>query len=84
MTDLEKEVATLGQKEAQWKKREKELMHKETDWEEEKIQLQRDCVEAYEEGYIKAMRQALLFSPNLEPTRFDIDKKIVDDNLMDD
>lgn len=40
-------------------------------------------MKAYEEGFMKAMRQTLLFSPELEPTRFVIDKEVVDGALVD-
>jgi len=84
MASMEKEVVEHDQKEAQWWKREEELVHREVALKEVKIQLQRGCVEVYEEGFMKAMRQALLFSPDLELTRFDIDKEVVDSHLVDD
>jgi len=78
MVDFEKEVAKMGHKESEWKKWEEELARKEAEWDEEKLQLQRGCVDAYEEGFMKAMRQAILFSLELDPTRFDINKEVAD------
>jgi len=47
--------------------------------EDEKFQLQKTCVDAYEEGFMKAMRQA----PNLQVSQFDLDKDVVDGQLVD-
>jgi len=66
------------------KEESEEFVQKEVGRKEERIQLQRGCVEEYEEGFVKAMRQALLFSPDLEQTRFDIDKEVVDGAFVDD
>lgn len=53
------------------------------EWKEEKVEIQRGCVDSYEEGFVKAMRQALLFVPDLEPTSFNIDKEVVEGELVD-
>jgi len=46
--------------------------------------LQKAYVNAYEKGFMTAMRQTLLFSPELQVTQFDLDKEVVDDQLVDD
>jgi len=84
MTELEKKVAGLGQKQSEWRARVEEFAHTKAEWEEEKMQLQRSCVDPYEEGFMKAMHKAVLFVPDLELTRFGIDKNVVNGNLVDD
>jgi len=60
MVDLKKEVAKKESNSQRW---EEEFARKEAGWDEEKLQLQRGCVDAYEEGFMKAMKQALCFLP---------------------
>lgn len=61
-----------------------EMAKKEAEWGEEKLRLRKGCVEVYEDGFMKAMRQAVLFAPEIDPMRFDIDKEVVDRQLLDD
>jgi len=60
-----------------------QLSKGEAEWEDENFQLQKAYVDAYEEGFMKAVRQALVFSPNLQVSQFDLDKDVVDGQLVD-
>ena len=50
----------------------------------EKLALQNSCLAAYEEGFKEAMCQAVHFSPSLDVNKFDLEKVVIDDNLIDD
>jgi len=36
--------------------------------------LEQACVEVYEDGFLKAIRQATVLAPDIDPALFDIDK----------
>jgi len=50
----------------------------------EKAELQKSSLEAYEEGFQKVVRQVVHFSSSLDVSQFDLDKDVVDDQLVDD
>jgi len=50
----------------------------------EKTDLQTSCLEAYEEGFTKAMHQAPFFFSSLDVNKSDLDKYVVDGQLVDD
>ena len=52
-----------------------EMAKKQADWDVEKLKLEEACVSVYEDGFLKAMKQATAFAPDLDPTLFDIDKE---------
>jgi len=51
-----------------------EIAKQKVEWEAEKLQLEQACVKVYEDGFLKAMRQATALVPDLDPSLFDIDK----------
>jgi len=57
MGGLENEVAELAQKESRWKEREEDIVRQKSEWKEDKIQLERGCVDTYEKGFIKVMNK---------------------------
>jgi len=40
----------------------------------EKLTLEKACVDVYEDGFFKAVKQALTLTPEIDPFRFDIDQ----------
>jgi len=61
-----------------------QLSKGEANWKMEKAKLQKAYVNTYEEGFMNAMQQALLSSSELQVTQFDLDKEVVDGQLVDD
>jgi len=43
----------------------------------EKLTLEKACVDVYEDGFFKAVKQALTLTPEIDPFRFDIDKMMI-------
>jgi len=52
-----------------------EMAKKQADWDAERLKLEETCVSVYEDVFLKAMKQATTFAPDLDPTVFDIDKE---------
>jgi len=50
------------------------MARKSAAWGAEKLILEKACVDVYENGVFKTMKQALSLAPQIDPTRFDIDE----------
>jgi len=51
-----------------------EMAKQKAEWEDKKRQLEQACVEVYEDGFLKAMRQATALAPDLDPSLFVVDE----------
>jgi len=51
-----------------------EMARKSAAWDAEKLILEKACVDVYEDGFFKAMKQALSLALEIDPSRFDIDQ----------
>jgi len=54
-------------------KLQEEMSCKSAAWDIEKLVLEKAYVDVYEDGFFKAMKQALSLAPEIDPTHFDID-----------
>jgi len=57
------------------------MAKKQADWDAKKLKLEEACVSVYEDGFLKAMKQATTLAPSLDPTLFDINKE---DEVLED
>jgi len=56
VVELEGKVTEFMEKESSWKAREEDLSGMQAEWDEERMTLQKGCIDGYEEGFAKAMR----------------------------
>jgi len=69
LTDCRKELSWV---EALVVELQEEMTHKSATWDTEKLVLEKACIDVYEDGFFKAIKQALSLAPETDPTRFDI------------
>jgi len=52
-----------------------EMSERQAEWDAEKLRLEEACVSVYEDGFLKAKKQATTLAPDLDASLFDIDKE---------
>jgi len=72
--ELSRAGEVVAATEAQMAEVRDEMAKRKSTWEAEKFELEQACVAVYEDGFFKAMKQALLLAPDIDLSGFDIDR----------